>query len=96
MWQAILEHFITLNGEFYLGGTCFEYYIVTHAKLVPVPNRELEFGIPKTRRKLVRDNVAVFIILRYDCLLHKKGNATEETVNASVYLAITFIIMRIS
>ena len=49
--QAILKPFVTLKGEFYWGYTCFEKYNIALAKLVPVPNRALEFKIPKTPRK---------------------------------------------
>ena len=43
--QAILKLFVTLNGEFCLGvhHTRFEKYDIARAKLVPVPNRALEF-----------------------------------------------------
>ena len=72
--QAILKLFVTLNGEkkkiFVWGYTYFEKYNIALAKLVPVPNRTLEFKIPKTPRKqgkvpislTNRDNAAVFII----------------------------------
>ena len=49
--QAILKLFVTLNGEFYLGYTCCGKNITARAKPVPVPNRALEFKIPKTPRK---------------------------------------------
>ena len=37
--------------NFVWGYTCFEKYSIARAKLVPVPNRALEFKIPKTPRK---------------------------------------------
>ena len=45
--QAILKLFV----NFVWGYTCFEKYNIARAKLVPVPNRALEFKIPKTPRK---------------------------------------------
>ena len=47
--QAILKLFVMVN--FVWGYTCFEKYNIARAKLVPAPNRALEFKIPKTPRK---------------------------------------------
>ena len=44
--QVILKLFVTLNGEFCLGVHLLLKYNIACAKVVPVPNRTLEFKIP--------------------------------------------------
>ena len=75
--------------NFVWGYTCFEKYNIARAKLVPVPNRTLEFKIPKTlqkqgkvlisltnQRKRSRLNNLTYAFTVYT----KKGNATDESL----------------
>ena len=75
--------------NFIWGYTCFKKYIIARAKLVAVPNRALEFKIPKTSRKQgkvpisltnQRQRSRVYNLTYAFTVYTKKGNATDESL----------------